>query len=91
MAVIKIKSNPATTGPVYIEDLGFFVDSAGTSEVEFDENEEFQSLRASGDLRRLLTDNLFSGSSTLILNDGTSDIAQDDALDYLPINRFNMH
>jgi hypothetical protein len=83
MATLIIKSNAGTVTDVLIPDVGVLIPSGGGQDtfIEIDELFEFQE---SQDLRTLITDNAFgAGSSTLILNDGTSDIDQADALNFL--------
>ena len=83
MAQIIIKSNALQGTDVEIDDLGIQIPSGGGQDT-FSDQEFLSRIRVSVDLRGLVIDNAFGvGSSTLILNDGSSDIAQDDALDFL--------
>lgn len=80
-----IKSNPATTSNVLIRDLGESVPSGGGSISADTSNRDWlRQAVESKRLRALVVDDFYgAGSSTLILNDGSSDIDQDKALDYL--------
>ncbi len=79
MPTLVIKSNPAQATLVEIEDVGVEIPASGGSET-FTTNEEIQQLILSRDLDGLISDDAHgAGSSTLILNDGTSDISQADA------------
>lgn len=83
MAVVVIKSNASQVTFVLIKDFGVIIPASGGSET-FVENKEIFRLQASEDLREFLVDDVYgAGSSTLILNDGTSDIVQADALNFL--------
>jgi hypothetical protein len=78
-----IKSNASQATDVTIADMGIVVLAAGSS-VTLTENEEFRSAIESAALRAYLVDDAHgAGSSTLILNDGTGDIAQADASQFL--------
>lgn len=83
MATLIIKSNASTVSDVLIPDVGVLIPSGGGTET-FTENDEIFELQESIDLRDFLTDDAFgAGSSTLILNDGVTDIDQADALNFL--------
>lgn len=83
MATLIIKSNAGTGADVLIPDVGVEIPLGGGQET-FIENDELVELQESQDLRDLLTDDAFgAGSSTLILNDGTSDIDQADTSNFL--------
>lgn len=78
-----VKSNASQGTDVLIKDLGFLVPNSGGT-VTFTLDREAKALQASKDLRTYLTDNAYgAGSSTLILNDGSGDLAQSDALNWL--------
>lgn len=80
---IVVKSNAAQGTDVLIKDLGFIVPNSGGT-VTFTLDREAKALQASKDLRNYLTDDAHgAGSSTLILNDGTGDLAQSDVLNWL--------
>lgn len=83
MATLIIKSNAGTVADILIPDVGVLIPQAGGQET-FIENDEILEFRESQDLVDLLTDDVFAvGSSTLILNDGTVDIAQDDVINFI--------
>lgn len=78
-----IKSNPATVANVLVPDMGILVPFGGNTHT-VDQERELQLAKGSLDLQALLVDDAFgANSSTLILNNGTSDVAQDQALSYL--------
>jgi hypothetical protein len=86
MATVVIKTNALQVTDVLLNDLGFLIpNSAGT--VSFDTITDYDwaaKLQNSKDLYTYLTDNAFGANdSTLILNDGGSDLAQADALNWL--------
>lgn len=79
-----IKSNASQVTDVLIKDLGVTIPSGGLNPVTFSTTEEVRRLAESNDLAAFLVDDAHGvSSSTLILNDGTSDIAQADALFFL--------
>lgn len=79
-----IKSNASQATDVLIKDLGVTIPSGGLNPVTFSTTEEVRRLAESNDLAAYLVDDAHgAGSSTLILNDGTSDITQADALFFL--------
>ena len=85
MAVLIIRSNLDTSSPVFIPDLGFYVPPSGGQEI-FVDVINLQDASSSVHLRVLCTDSAFVGGTdpsdhTLILNDGTVDIAPED-VDY---------
>jgi len=83
MATLVIKSNAGTGADVLIADVGIFIPLGGGQDT-FTSNDELVELQESRNLRTLLTDDAFgAGSSTLILNDGTADIDQADAENFL--------
>lgn len=83
MATLIIKTNAAQGTDVLIADVGVFIPASGGQET-FIENDEIFDLQESQDLRDFLTDDAFGAlDSTLVLNDGTTDIAQSDALNFL--------
>ena len=83
MATLVIKSNPSTTSPVLIPDVGVEVASGGGS-VTLEGLDALWQAAQSNDLLNLAQDDAFGvGSSTLILNDGTADIDQDLADEFL--------
>lgn len=78
-----IKSNPVTVANVLIPDMGILVPYGGNSHV-IDQERELQLAKGSLDLQALLTDDAYgANSSTLVLNNGTSDVSQDQTLTYL--------
>jgi hypothetical protein len=78
-----IKSNAATPANVLIPDMGILVLS-GSGIHTVDTQRELQLAKESLDLQEFLVDDAYgANSSTLILNNGTSDVDQDQALDYL--------
>lgn len=78
-----IKSNASLGSDFLIKDLGFLIPNSGGS-VTLTEYEEIQAAQESEDLKAALIDDAFgAGSSTLIMNDGTSDIAQADAANFV--------
>lgn len=78
-----IKTNASQLTAVLIKDMGVTIAATGGSET-FVEVEEVRIAARSQELKALVVDNAHgAGSSTLILNDGTSDIAQADALNFL--------
>jgi hypothetical protein len=78
-----IKTNASQATDVLIKDLGFLVPNSGGS-VTFTDIRNLQDCNTSVNLRTLTTDNAFgANSSTLILNNGVSDIPQAQASDYL--------
>jgi len=83
MATLIIKSNAGTVAEVLIPDVGVCIPLGGGQDT-FIENDELFAMQGSQDLRDLLADDAFgAGSSTLILNDGVSDIDQADAVNFL--------
>lgn len=78
-----IKSNGLTPSNVLIPDMGILVLSGGNTHT-VDTDIELQQAKGSINLQAFLIDDAYgSNSSTLILNNGTSDVAQDQALSYL--------
>lgn len=76
MALLTIKSNIAHITEVLIRDVGIIVPSSGGS-VTLEDADAVLEIVQSGDLVTLCQDNAYGlNSSTLILNDGTSDINQ---------------
>jgi hypothetical protein len=82
MPTLVVKTNPAHGSDVTIGDMGVFVTSAGGT-VTFTDNDDIYVAIDSRDLATLATDAAYGTTSTLILNDGTTDIAQADAIDFL--------
>jgi len=83
MSTIIVKSNASTVADVLIPDVGVLIPQAGGQDT-FEEPDELYQLQQSVDLIELCTDDAFgAGSSTLILNDGTADIDQADAENFL--------
>lgn len=77
MALLIIKSNIAHVTEVLIRDVGIIVPSTGGSVTLDDPDSTFEASQ-SFNLVEFCQDDLYGvGSSTLILNDGTVDIAQD--------------
>jgi hypothetical protein len=78
-----IKSNASQATNVLLRDLGYEIPSSG-GQVDLTEWEAIEQARDSEDLRAFLVDDAFgANSSTLILNDGSGDIAQADAIAFL--------
>lgn len=75
MSTIVIKTNPSHGTDVLIADLGFLIPSSGGS-ITITSRIDIQKLMASNDLITLATDDVYSGTSTIILNNGTNDIPQ---------------
>lgn len=76
MATIVLKTNVSQATDVLIRDLGILVPNSGGS-VTFTDIGNISDLKGSRNLRTLTTDDVFgAGSSTLIINDGTNDVAQ---------------
>jgi len=76
MTTLVIKTNVSQATDVLIKDLGFLIPNSGGN-VTFTDLPNLQDCNTSVNLRTLATDDAFgAGSSTLILNNGTSDIAQ---------------
>lgn len=86
---VVIRSNAATVSDVLVRDLGEFIPSGGTS-VSYTNRAAIANIAVSVDVRTLATDDAFgANNSTLIINDGTNDIAQADIdafLDNAPSN-----
>lgn len=83
MATLIVKCNPLQGTPVLVADMGTTVPTL-PGELTFTDEEDIDFAKQSIDLMDLLTDDVFAvGSSTLILNDGASDIPQSQALDFL--------
>lgn len=77
-----IKTNASQGTDVLIADLGYIIPNSGGS-VTLTEAEEIERAIRSEDLRTLVTDDAFTGSSTLVMNDGSSDIDDADVLNWL--------
>lgn len=76
MTTLIIKTNTNQLTDVLIKDLGFNIPASGGS-LTFNELEILDQIGLSVNLRELATDDAFGvNSSTLIINDGTSDISQ---------------
>lgn len=83
MAFLILKSNPGSSGFIVIQDLGYLVPTGG-QQVTLDEDDDIYRAQASVNLQEFLVDDAFGvGSSTIILNDGSSDIPQAQALNFL--------
>lgn len=83
MPTVIVKSNASQGTDVTINDVGVIIPNSGGTET-FVENDEIKALQGSIDLRDYLVDDAHgAGSSTLILNDGSGDLAQTDALNWL--------
>lgn len=77
-SIIIIKTNAAQGTDVLIPDMGIVIPAGGGSET-FTDLGNLTDAQRSSDLRVLATDDAHGvGSSTLILNDGTSDVPQND-------------
>jgi hypothetical protein len=74
----------ASAAETLVRDMGFLVPAAGAASVTITTQSEIDLASISDDLRAFATDDAFGpGSSTLILNDGTSDIDQEDVEAFL--------
>jgi hypothetical protein len=83
MTILTIISNASTTSDVTIRDMGIIIPSGGSSET-FTDKRNLKKARLSTYLRTLITDDAFgAGSSTLILNNGTDNINQSEAIAFL--------
>jgi hypothetical protein len=83
MTTLIIKSNVSQGIKVLIKDLGITIPPSGGSET-FVEMCEIYRIQESKNLRDFLLDDAFGiKSSTLILNDGSNDIDQDDVTSFL--------
>lgn len=83
MPTLIITTNASQATPVTIPDMGVIIPDSGGSDT-FTDSQDLEDARLSGDLRALATDDAFgAGSSTLILNDGTVNIDQDDIDEFL--------
>jgi hypothetical protein len=83
MATLIITTNASQGTDVTIRDMGITITNSGGSET-FTDSKNLLNAQLSVDLRTLTTDDAHgANSSTLILNDGTSDIAQADIDSYL--------
>ncbi len=84
MATLIIKTNASQGSDVTIDDLGLLVLQSGGSITLTDEEAIQRAQHESKDLRAFLVDDAHgANSSTLILNDGSGDIAQADVLQFL--------
>ena len=83
MPTLTLKTNDAQGSQVLVKDLGIMIPAAGGS-VTFTNQDALQEVSISRDVRDLASDDAFGeGSSTLILNDGASDIAQANVAAFL--------
>lgn len=83
MATLIIKTNVSQVTDVLISDLGVLIPGSGGS-VTFTNQDALQEISESRNLLVLTQDDAFgAGSSTLILNDGTTDVAQADVESFL--------
>lgn len=83
MATLIIKTNASQGTDVLIADLGILIPNSGGS-VTFTNPDTIRQCQQSRDLRAYIIDDAHgAGSSTLILNDGSGDIAQADGDDWL--------
>ena len=86
MPTIIIKANINQTTEVLIRDLGIIIPASGTEQGSetFTDQRNIDRIRNSKDVRTLTTDDAYgTDGSTLILNDGTQDIDQDEVDDFL--------
>lgn len=81
MPTLVLKNNPASGSPVDISDLGISIAASGS--ITFTDYDDIAGAAESRLLRTLSTDASFGSSSTVVLNDGVSDIPQADALNFL--------
>lgn len=83
MPTVIIKSNPGTTSPILLPDLGYSIPASG-GEVQLESLDEITKAADSRSLAVFVVDEVYGGgSSTLILNDGLTDIPQEQALEFL--------
>jgi len=83
MATLVIKTNVSQGTNVTIRDLGIIIPNSGGS-LTFTTNDFLQLAKISINLPSLATDDAHgAGSSTIILNDGSGDIAQADVVSFL--------
>lgn len=83
MPTLTIKTNVSQATDVLIRDMGILIPNSGGS-ASFTDTDSFSDASLSKNLRTYVTDNAFgAGSSTLIVADGSNDIAQADALNFL--------
>ena len=83
MSTVIIKSNASQGTDVLIPDMGIIIPNSGGAET-FTDTGNIQNAYESQDLRTLCTDDAHGvGSSTVILNDGASDIPQADIDEFL--------
>lgn len=87
MAII-IKTNSLQGEDVLISDLGIIIPANGEFKT-FSTSEDYRKIKESLNLIALATDNAFGESSTLIINDGTNDIAQEDVESFLSLLDFS--
>lgn len=79
-----LKTNEGTSVDVEIPDLGFVVPFGG-GQIILTTREEIEDALNSDALRLLCLDNAYSGTSSIILNDGTSDIALVNVENFLKV------
>lgn len=78
-----IKTNASQGVDVLVRDLGFLIPASG-GQITITEQADLEDASRSDDIRTLATDDAYGvGSSTLILNDGSSDIPQADVESFL--------
>jgi hypothetical protein len=83
MPTLIIKTNASQATDVLVKDLGVLIPSSGGSD-EHTDYSFIEEARLSSNLRTYCTDDAFgAGSSTLILNDGTDDIPQNEIDSFL--------
>jgi len=83
MPTLVIKTNVSQGTDVTIRDMGLVIPNSGGS-LTFTTNIVLNKAKVSNDLLTLATDDAHgAGSSTIILNDGTGDIAQADVTEFL--------
>ena len=83
MTTLVIKTNASQATDVTIRDMGIIIPNSGGS-LTFTKSDFILVARLSRNLETLATDDAHgAGSSTIILNDGTGDIAQADVISFL--------
>lgn len=88
MPTLIIKTNASQVDDVLIDDLGVLIPGSGGS-VTFTNQDALQEIVESRDVLILSTDDTYgAGSSTLILNDGSSDVAQANVESFLQTAQF---
>ena len=80
--ILIIKLNPALNAPVLVRDLSYPIPPQPDN-VTLTEIEDIRYAQESTDLKRLALDDLFGGTSTIILNDGDADVPLAEVEEFL--------